>query len=62
MKLYQTKHFSVFAKKIQQTMGEAEIFFCYFPNPWILKVSGMGQYAKKVIKKSKSQHFSVHDN
>jgi hypothetical protein len=35
-------------------------FFCQFPNPWTLRVSGMGGYASKCEKKSKSLHPSVH--
>jgi hypothetical protein len=31
-------------------------FFCRFPNPWTLRVSGMGGYASKCEKKSKSLH------
>jgi hypothetical protein len=28
-------------------MDEVEIFFCQFPNPWTLRVSGMGCYTSK---------------
>ena len=31
-------------------------FFCQFPNPWTLRVSGMGGYTSKCEKKSKSLH------
>ena len=34
-------------------------FFCQFPNPWTLRVSGMGGYTLKCEKKSKSLHPSV---
>ncbi len=44
------KHFPVFARH------EAENFFCHFPNPWTLRVSGMGCYTSKCDKKSKSLH------
>jgi hypothetical protein len=33
-----------------------KIFFCQFPNPWTLRVSGMGGYTSKCEKKSKSLH------
>ncbi len=36
-------------------MDEVEIF-CQFPNPWTLRVSGMGSYTSKCEKKSKSLH------
>jgi hypothetical protein len=35
-----------------------KIFFCQFPNPWALRVSGMGGYTSKCEKKSKSLHPS----
>jgi hypothetical protein len=35
------------------------IFFCQFPNPWTLRVSGMGGYTSKSEKKSKSLHPNV---
>jgi hypothetical protein len=31
-------------------------FFCQFPNPWALRVSGMGGSTSKCEKKSKSLH------
>jgi hypothetical protein len=31
-------------------------FFCQFPNPWALRVSGMGGYTSKCEKMSKSLH------
>jgi hypothetical protein len=31
-------------------------FFGQFPNPWTLRVSGMGGYTSKFEKKSKSLH------
>jgi hypothetical protein len=37
-------------------MDEVENFFCQFPNPWALRVSGMGGYTSKCEKKSKSLH------
>jgi hypothetical protein len=37
-----------------------KIFFCQFPNPWAVRVSGMGGYTSKCEKKSKSLHPSVH--
>jgi len=35
-------------------MDEVENYFCQFPNPWALRVSGMGGYTSKCEKKSKS--------
>ncbi len=61
MELYQTMHFHFLTKQTPQSMDEADIFFCYFPNPWVFRVSGMGHYAKKV-KKSHSQHTRVHNS
>ncbi len=40
-------------------MDEVANFFCQFPNPWALRVSGMGGYTSKCEKKSKSLHPSV---
>ncbi len=37
-----------------------KIFFCQFPNPWALRVSGMGCYTSKCEKKSKSLHPILH--
>jgi hypothetical protein len=31
-------------------MDEVENFFCQFPNPWALRVSGMGGYTSKCEK------------
>jgi hypothetical protein len=31
-------------------MDEVEIFFCQFPHPWALRVSGMGCYTSKCEK------------
>jgi hypothetical protein len=36
------------------------IFFCQFPNPWTLRVSGMGGYTSKCEKKPKSLHPNAH--
>ncbi len=41
-------------------MDEIENFFCQFPNPWSLRVSGMVCYTSKCEKKSKSLHPSIH--
>jgi hypothetical protein len=35
-------------------MHEVENFFCQFPNPWTLRVSGMGGYTSKC---EKSQNY-----
>jgi hypothetical protein len=37
-------------------MDEVENFFCQFPNPWALRVSGMGGYTSKC---EKSQNHST---
>jgi hypothetical protein len=46
--------FSGFCQKFPQAMDEVENFFCQFPNPWALRVSGMGGYTSKCGKKTKS--------
>ncbi len=50
------KHFPVFAKNFRRLWMKLKIFFCQFPNPWTLRVSGMGGYTSKCEKKSKSLH------
>jgi hypothetical protein len=42
--------FSGFCQKFQEAMDEVENFFCQFPNPWALRVSGMGCYTSKCEK------------
>ncbi len=57
------KHIFRFLPKI--SAGHAwswKFFFCQFPNPWTLRVSGMGCYTSKCEKKSKSLHPSVQFN
>ncbi len=49
-------HFLVFAKNFRRPCMKLKIFFCQFPNPWTLRVSGMGGYTSKCEKKSKSLH------
>jgi hypothetical protein len=44
LKLDQKNTFSGFCQKFPQAMDEVENFFCQFPNPWALMVSGMGGY------------------
>ncbi len=39
-----------FLPKISAGMDEVETFFCQFPNPWALRVSGMGGYTSKCEK------------
>jgi hypothetical protein len=39
-----------FFKKFSQAMDEVYIFVCQFPNPWALRVSGMGCYTSKCEK------------
>jgi hypothetical protein len=45
-------HFPVFAKNFLRPWMklEVEIFVCQFPNPWTLRVSGMGFYTSKCEK------------
>jgi hypothetical protein len=45
--------------KISAGHGWSFNFFCQFPNPWALRVSGMGGYTSKCEKKSKSLHPNV---
>jgi hypothetical protein len=51
-------HFPVFAKNFRRPWMKLKIFFCQFPNPWTLRVSGMGGYTSNCEKKSKSLHPS----
>ncbi len=44
------KRISGFCKKFPQAMDEVENFFYQFPNPWALRVSGMGGYTSKCEK------------
>jgi hypothetical protein len=53
-------HFPVFAKNFRRPCMKLKNFFCQFPNPWTLRVSGMGGYTSKCEKKSKSLHPTVH--
>jgi hypothetical protein len=59
LKLDQKSAFSGFCQKFPQAMDKVEIFICQFPNPWALRVSGMGGYTSKCEKKSKSLHPTV---
>jgi len=59
LKQNQKNAFSGFCQKFPQAMDEVGNFFCQFPNPWALKVSGMGGYNSKCEKKSKSLHPNV---
>ncbi len=43
-------HFLVFAKNFRRPWMKLKIFFCQFPNPWALRVSGMGCYTSKCEK------------
>ena len=52
-------HFPVFAKNFRRPCMKLKNFFCQFPNPWTLRVSGMGGYASKCDKKSKSLHPNI---
>jgi hypothetical protein len=59
---FETRHFPVFAKNFRRPWMKLKIFFCQFPNPWALRVSGMGGYTSKCEKKSKSLHPNEHIN
>jgi hypothetical protein len=52
--------FSGFCQKFPQVTDEVKNFVCQFPNPWALRVSGMGCYTSKCENKSKSLHPTVH--
>ncbi len=52
-------HFPGFAKNFRRPWMKLKNFFCQFPNPWTLRVSGMGGYTSKCEKKSKSLHPTV---
>ncbi len=43
-------HFLVVAKNFRRPCMKLKIFFCQFPNPWTLRVSGMGGYTSKCEK------------
>jgi hypothetical protein len=49
-------HFPVFAKNFRRPWMKLKTFFCQFPNPGALRVSGMGCYTSKCEKNSKSLH------
>jgi hypothetical protein len=40
----------IFAKNFRRPWMKLKIFFCQFPNPWALRVSGMGGYTSKCEK------------
>jgi hypothetical protein len=43
-------HFPVFAKNFRRPWMKLKNFFSQFPNPWALRVSGMGGYTSKCEK------------
>ncbi len=43
-------HFPVFAKNFRRPWMKLKNFFGQFPNPWALRVSGMGGYTSKCEK------------
>jgi hypothetical protein len=51
--LYKKTHFPVFAKKFRKPQMKLKFFFCQLPNPWALRVSGMGCYTSKCEEKNK---------
>ncbi len=46
-------HFQVFAKNFRRPCMKLKKIFGQFPNPWTLRVSGMGGYTSKCDKKVK---------
>jgi hypothetical protein len=46
----QKTHFPVIAKNFRRPWMKLQIFFGQFPNPWALRVSGMGSYTSKCEK------------
>ena len=46
--------FSGFCQKFPQATDEVKKFFCHFPSPWVLRMSGMGGYGQKCEKMPKS--------
>jgi hypothetical protein len=48
--IIQKNAFSGFCQKFPQAMHEVEKCLCQFPNPWTLRVSGMGGYTSKCEK------------
>ncbi len=58
-------HFQVFAKNFRRPWMKVKHFFCQFPNPWALRVSGMGGYTLKCEKSQNhctllcSVHYSL---
>ncbi len=48
-----------FWQKFPQAMHEVENFFCQFPNPWTVRVSGMDCYTSK-CEKSQNHCTLIH--
>jgi hypothetical protein len=46
-------HFPVLAKNFRRPWMKLKKIVCHFPNPWTLRVSGMGGYTSKCGKKVK---------
>ncbi len=59
-KIPKKRIFRVFAKNFRRPWMKLKKFFGQFPNPWALRVSGMGCYTSKCENKSKSLHPYVH--
>jgi hypothetical protein len=53
-------YFPVLAKNSRRPWMKFKNIFGHFPNPWTLRVSGMGGYTSKCEKKSKSLHPILH--
>jgi hypothetical protein len=56
------RHFPVFAKNFRRPWMKLKKFFCQIPNPWALRVSGMGGYTSKCEKMSKSLHPTAYSS
>jgi hypothetical protein len=52
--------FSGLCQKFPQATDEVKNFFCHFPSPWVLRMSGMVGYGQKCEKMPKSLHLNVH--
>ena len=60
MKKYKKNVFSGLCQKFPQATDEVKNFFCHFPSPWVLRMSGMGGYGQKCEKMPKSLHLNEH--
>jgi hypothetical protein len=51
--------FSGFCQKFRKPLMKLKNYFCQFPNPWVLRVLGMGCYTSKCEKNQKSLHPNI---